>query len=65
MSNNDKVTPKIGSLHYIWHFKMLTPINLGSHFVFIWGGGGGGGGVAKESHGLLSCLADAFTTTAR
>ena len=42
MSNNDKVTPKIGSLHYIWHFKMLTPINLGSHF-FILGGGGGGG----------------------
>ena len=39
MSNNNKVTPKIGSLHYIWHFEMLTPIILGSHF-FIWGGGG-------------------------
>ena len=24
MSNNNKVTPKIGSLHYIWHFEMLT-----------------------------------------
>ena len=43
MSNNDKVTPRIGRLHYIWHFEMLTPINLGSHF-FHWGGGGGGGG---------------------
>ena len=58
MSNNDKVTPKIGSLHYIWHFEMLTPINLGSHFSFL-------GGIAKESHGLSSCLAVAFTTTAR
>ena len=38
MSNNDKVTPKIGSLHYIWHFKMLTLINLGSHFIHFWGG---------------------------
>ena len=38
MSNNDKVTPKIGSLHYIWHFKMLTPINLGSRFSHFWGG---------------------------
>ena len=38
MSNNDKVTPKIGSLHYIWHFEMLTPINLGSHFFHFWGG---------------------------
>ena len=38
MSNNDKVTPKIGSLHYIWHFEMLTPINLGSHFFIFWGG---------------------------
>ena len=37
MSNNDKVTPKIGMLHYNWHFEMLTPINLGSHF-FIFGG---------------------------
>ena len=58
MSNNDKVTPKKGSLHYVWHFKMLTPINLGSHFFIFWG-------IAKESHGLLSCLAVAFTTTAR
>ena len=24
MSNNNKVTPIIGSLHYIWHFEMLT-----------------------------------------
>ena len=24
MSNNNKVAPKIGSLHYIWHFEMLT-----------------------------------------
>ena len=40
MSNNDKVTPKIGRLHYIWHFEMLTPINLGSHFFPFWGGGG-------------------------
>ena len=31
MSNSDKVTPKIGSLHYIWHFETLTPINLGFH----------------------------------
>ena len=38
MPNNDKVTPKIGSLHYIWHFEMLTPINLGSHFFHFWGG---------------------------
>ena len=38
MSNNDMVTPKIGTLHYNWHFEMLTPINLGSHFYFIfWG----------------------------
>ena len=29
------VTPKIGTLHYNWHFEMLTPINLGSHFYFI------------------------------
>ena len=36
--NNDKVTPKIGSLHYIWHFEMLTPINLGSHFFHFFGG---------------------------
>ena len=34
MSNNDKVTPKIiGSLHYIWHFEMLTLI-----FFIFWGG---------------------------
>ena len=58
MSNNDKVTPKIGSLHYIWHFEMLTPINLGSHFFFFLG-------TAKEPHGSSSCLAVAFTTTAR
>ena len=59
MSNKDKVTPKIGMLHYIWHFEMLTPINLGSHFfVFFWG-------IAEESHGLSSCLAVAFTATAR
>ena len=38
MSNNDKVTPKIGVLHYNWHFKMLTPINLGSHFFQFLGG---------------------------
>ena len=57
MSNNEKVTPKIDSLHYIWHFEMLTPINLGSHFLFFW--------ISKESHGSLSCLAVAFTTTAR
>ena len=37
MSNNDMVTPKIGTLHYNWHFEMLTPINLGSHF-FMFGG---------------------------
>ena len=59
MSNNDKVTPKIGSLYYIWHFEMLTPINLGSHFFHFFGG------TAKESHGSSSCLAVAFTTTAR
>ena len=62
MSNNDKATPKIGSLHYIlhyiWHFEMVTPINLGSHFFIFWG-------IAKESHGSSSCLAVAFTTTAR
>ena len=34
MSNNNKVTPKIAMLHYNWHFEMLTPINLGSHFSF-------------------------------
>ena len=38
MSNNDKVTPKIGMLHYNCHFEMLTPINLGSHFFHFWGG---------------------------
>ena len=38
MSYNDKVSPKIGSLHYIWHFEMLTPINLGSHFFHFLGG---------------------------
>ena len=38
MSNNDKVTPKIGMLHYNWHFEMLTPINLGSHFFNFLGG---------------------------
>ena len=27
MSNNNMVTPKIGSLHYIWHFKMLMKCN--------------------------------------
>ena len=38
MSNNDTVTAKIGTLHYNCHFEMLTPINLGSHFSFIfWG----------------------------
>ena len=42
MSYNNMVTPKIGMLHYNWHFEMLTPINLGSHSYFIWGGGGGG-----------------------
>ena len=61
MSNDDKLTPKIGSLHYIWNFEMLTPRNLGSHFFHF----GGGGGIAKESHGSSSCLAVAFTTTAR
>ena len=38
MSNNNKVTPKLGSWHYIWHFKMLTPINLGSNFFHFLGG---------------------------
>ena len=37
MSNNDKVTPKIGTLHYNWHFEMLTPINLFSFFSFFRG----------------------------
>ena len=58
MSNNDMVTPKIGMLHYNWHFEMLTPINLGSHFYFIFWG------IAKQSHGPSSCLAVAFTATA-
>ena len=59
MSNNDMVTPKIGTLHYNLHFEMLTPINLGSHFIsFFWG-------IAKQSHGPSSCLAVAFTATAR
>ena len=53
MSNNDKVTPKIGMLHYNCHFEMLTPINRGSHFFIL-------GGIAKESHGSSSCLAVAF-----
>ena len=55
MSSNDKVTPKIGTLHYNCHFEMLTPINLGSKFFHF--GGGGGGGIAQESHGSSSCLA--------
>ena len=38
MSNNNKVTPKIDSLHYIWHFKMLTPINFVSIFFQFLGG---------------------------
>ena len=46
MSNNNKVTPKIGSSHYIWHFEMLTHINLGSHYFHL--GGGGGGGLPKN-----------------
>ena len=58
MSNNYKVTPKIGMLHYNWHFEMLTPINLGPHFFILLG-------IAKESHGLSSCLAVAFTATGR
>ena len=37
MSKNDKVTPKIGTLHYNCHFEMLTPINLGSHFFIFLG----------------------------
>ena len=59
MSNNNMVTPKIGTLHYNWHYEMLTPINLRSHFYFIFGG------IAKQSHGPSSCLAVAFTATAR
>ena len=59
MSNNNMETPKIGTLHYNRHFEMLTPINLGSHFYFIFWG------IAKQSHGLSSCLAVAFTATAR
>ena len=39
MSNNNKVTPQIGTLHSNWHFEMLTPINLGSHFFFHFLGG--------------------------
>ena len=45
------VTPKIGMLHYNWHFKMLTPIILVLIFISFFGG------IAKQSHGPSSCLA--------
>ena len=37
MSSSNKVTPKIGTLHYNWHFEMLTPINLVLIFSFLGG----------------------------